>query len=39
MFDLGAALHGALAVYYFTGMWEWVRAIVHLAGHDHFRRA
>ncbi len=28
VFDLGEALHDALDVYYFPGMWDWNRAIV-----------
>jgi hypothetical protein len=27
--DLGRALHDALAVYYFPGMWDWPRAVVN----------
>src|ERR1700694_2245784 len=37
VFDFGEAIHDALDVYYFPGMWEWKRAIVRplaLAGFE-----
>jgi hypothetical protein len=41
VFDFGEAIHDALDVYYFPGMWEWKRAIVRplaLAGFEKSMR-
>ncbi|MEO7196590.1 MAG: PD-(D/E)XK nuclease family protein [Pseudonocardiaceae bacterium] len=41
VFDIGEAIHDALDVYYFPGMWDWNRAIVRplaLAGFDKAMR-
>jgi hypothetical protein len=41
VFDFGEAMHDALDVYYFPGMWEWGRAIVRplaLAGFEKSMR-
>jgi hypothetical protein len=38
-FDLDKALHYALAVYYYPGMWEWGRVIVGPIARQAFRRA
>ena len=32
--DLDRAVHDALAVYYFPGMWEWNRSIVQSLAHQ-----
>jgi hypothetical protein len=37
--DLNRALHDALAVYYFPGMWEWDRAIVQSLVHQALDRS
>jgi hypothetical protein len=37
--DLNRALHDALAVYYFPGMWEWDRAIVQPLVHQALDRS
>jgi hypothetical protein len=37
--DLDKALHDALAVYYFPGMWEWDRAIVQPLVHQALDRS
>jgi hypothetical protein len=37
--DLNQALHDALAVYYFPGMWEWDRAIVQPLVHQALDRS
>ncbi len=37
--DLNQALHDALAVYYFPGMWEWDRAIVQPLVHQGLDRS
>lgn len=37
--DLGRALHDALAVYYFPGMWEWNRVIVQPLVHQALDRS
>ncbi len=37
--DLDRALHDALAVYYFPGMWEWNRAIVQPLVHQALDRS
>ncbi len=37
--DLNQALHDALAVYYFPGMWEWDRAIVQPLVHQALNRS
>jgi hypothetical protein len=37
--DLNQALHDALAVYYFPGMWEWERAIVQPLVHQALDRS
>jgi hypothetical protein len=39
LIDLGQALRDALAVYYFPGMWEWNRAIVHPLVHQALDRS
>src|SRR5215207_1791450 len=36
--DLGAAVHAALAVWYFPGMWEWDRAIVRPLALEAYHR-
>jgi hypothetical protein len=39
MFDFGEAMHDALDVYYFPGMWEWNRAIVRPLAVAGFEKA
>jgi hypothetical protein len=37
--DVGAAVRSALAVYYFPGMWEWDRDIVHPLAREAYARS
>lgn len=39
VFDFAAAIHDALDVYYFPGMWTWNREVVHPLALKAFRKA
>ena len=39
MFDFDRAMHDALAVYYFPGMWDWSRTIVNPLALEAFRKS
>lgn len=39
VFDVGEALHDALDVYYFPGMWRWSREIVRPMAHQGFTKS
>ena len=38
-FDLSKAIHDALAIWYFPGMWEWPRSMVHRLALEGFAKS